>query len=168
MGDIEIGGNTYGEALLDTCKYCFRGGVIKWGDRFGKVIILTFSDKEEHIIEKIMAALTEDTVAQSAEIPVQEDLRFGNLKISPSQRIVLLNGIEIPLTTREFDVLYFMASHTGQVFTMKQLYECTIHEPYNETFHILTSAIYRIRKKIGANCIQNIYGYGYKFEWNPT
>ena len=136
MGDIEIGGNTYGEALLDTCKYCFRGGVIKWGDRFGKVIILTFSDKEEHIIEKIMAALTEDTVAQSAEIPVQED--------------------------------YFMASHTGQVFTMKQLYECTIHEPYYETFHTLTSAIYRIRKKIGANCIQNIYGYGYKFEWNPT
>ncbi len=168
MGDIEIGGNTYGEALLDTCKYCFRGGVIKWGDRFGKVVILTFSDKEEHIIEKIMAALTEDTVAQSAEIPVQEDLRFDNLKISPSQRIVLLNGIEIPLTTREFDVLYFMASHPGQVFTMKQLYECTIYEPYYETFHTLTSAIYRIRKKIGANCIQNIYGYGYKFEWNPT
>lgn len=131
-------------------------------------MILTFSDKEEHIIEKIMATLAEDTFSQSAEIPAQEDLCFGDLKIVQSQRIVLLNGVEIPLTTREFDVLYFMASHPGQVFTMKQLYECTIHEPYYETFHTLTSAIYRIRKKIGQNCIQNIYGYGYKFDWNSN
>lgn len=131
-------------------------------------MILTFSDKEEHIIEKIMATLAEDTFSQSAEISFQEDLRFGDLKISPSQRIVLLRDVEVPLTTREFDVLYFLASHPGQVFTMKQLYECTIHEPYYETFHTLTSIIYRIRKKTGTNCIQNIYGYGYKFDWNIT
>jgi len=70
------------------------------------VVILTFSDKEEHVIEKIMAALAEDLVYQSAEISTKEDLNFGDLKISPSQRIVLVNGVEIPLTTREFDVLY--------------------------------------------------------------
>ena len=115
-----------------------------------------------------MAALAEDSVYQSDEIPTKKDLSFGTLKILPSQRIVLVNGVEVPLTTREFDVLYFMASHPGQVFTMKQLYECTIHEPYYETFHTLTSTIYRIRKKIGTNCIQNIYGYGYKFDWNTT
>jgi len=132
------------------------------------VVILTFSGKEEHVIEKILTALAEDAVSQIAEIPAQKDLCFGDLTILPAQRIVLLNGVEIPLTTREFDVLHFMASHPGQVFTMKQLYECTIHEPYYETFHTIRSAIYRIRKKIGANCIQNIYGYGYKFDWNPT
>lgn len=131
-------------------------------------MILTFSDKEEYIIEKIMVALAEDTISRSAEISAQDDLCFSDLKISPSQRTVLLAGVEVPLTTREFDVLYFMASHPGQVFTMKQIYECTIHEPYYETFHTLTSVIYGIRKKIGQTCIQNIYGYGYKFDWNIT
>lgn len=126
---------------------------------------MTLSDKEENIIEKIIAILAEDGVSQPTEILTNRDLHFGNLKILPSRRVVLLNNIEVSLTTREFDILYFMASHPGQVFTMKQLYECTIHEPYYETFHTVTSAIYRIRKKTGANCIRNVYGYGYKFDW---
>lgn len=129
-------------------------------------MILTFSDKEECIIEKIITMLTDDDVLQSVDtISVKNELCFGNLKIVPSQRKVMLNDREVSLTTREFDVLCFMASHPGQVFTMKQLYESTIHEPYYETFHTVSSAIYRIRKKIGADCIVNVHGYGYKFGW---
>lgn len=132
-------------------------------------MILTFSDKEDCIIEKIITMLTDDDVLQSVDtIPVKKELCFGNLKILPSQRKVMLNDGEVSLTTREFDVLYFMASHPGQVFTMKQLYESTIHEPYYETFHTVSSAIYRIRKKIGADCIVNVHGYGYKFGWQST
>lgn len=129
-------------------------------------MILTFSDKEECIIEKIITMLTDDDVLQSVDtISVKNELCFGNLKIVPSQRKVMLNDREVSLTTREFDVLCFMASHPGQVFTMKQLYESTIHEPYYESFHTVSSAIYRIRKKVGADCIVNVHGYGYKFGW---
>lgn len=132
-------------------------------------MILTFSDKEECIIEKIMAILSDDNILQSAtDISIQNDFHFGKLKILPLQRKVLLNDIEVSLTTREFDVLFFMASHEGQVFTMKQLYESTIHEPYYETFHTVSSAIYRIRKKIGPGYIVNVHGYGYKFNRQGT
>lgn len=132
-------------------------------------MILTFSDKEECIIEKIIATLTNDGFLQSVDnIPIENNLCFGSLKIAPLQRKVILNDVEVPLTTREFDVLFFMASHPGQVFTMKQLYESTIHEPYYETFHTVSSAIYRIRKKIGADYIVNVHGYGYKFNRQAT
>ena len=132
------------------------------------MIIVTFSAPEEQVVEKIKAVLAEDHEIECISIVGGKEMTFGDVEIRTKQRKVFFKGKEVELTTREFDVLYFMASHPGQVFTMKQLYECTIHEPYYETFHTLTSAIYRIRKKIGANCIQNIYGYGYKFEWNPT
>ena len=50
---------------------------------------------------------------------IKEDLSFGNLKISPAQRAAFLSDAEIALTTREFDILFFMASHPGQVFNNK-------------------------------------------------
>ena len=130
---------------------------------FGKVMILTFSDKEEHIIEKIMSTLADDVIFSPTNVLIKEDLSFGNLKISPAQRAAFLSDAEIALTTREFDILFFMASHPGQVFTMKQIYESTVREPSYDTFHTVSSAIYRIRKKIGVDYIVNVHGYGYKF-----
>ena len=120
-------------------------------------MILTFSDKEEHIIEKIMSTLADDVILSPTNVLIKEDLSFGNLKISPAQRAAFLSGAEIALTTREFDILFFMASHPGQVFTMKQIYESTVHEPYYDTFHTVSSAIYRIRKKIGVDYIVNVH-----------
>ncbi len=115
-----------------------------------------------------MDILSNGQIIQQFHITDAPDLIFGSLTISPSRRMVFLDGKEVSLTTREFDILYFMASHPGQVFTMKQLYESTIHEPYYETFHTVSSAIYRIRKKIGTDSIKNIHGYGYKFDWNDN
>lgn len=141
-------------------RWCYERG-----DLIGKVVILTLPDSEEHILDKILALFASETVLQKIEIENNQDLTFGNLIIYYSRRTILMNGKEISLTTREFDVLYFMASHQGQVFTVKQLYENTIHEPYYETFRTVTSVIYNIRKKIGAKAIVNIHGYGYKFNW---
>ena len=113
-------------------------------------MILTFSDKEEHIIEKIMSTLADDVIFSPTNVLIKEDLSFGNLKISPAQRAAFLSDAEIALTTREFDILFF-------------IYESTVREPYYDTFHTVSSAIYRIRKKIGVDYIVNVHGYGYKF-----
>ena len=46
---------------------------------------------------------------------------MGSLTINAQTRAVNSNGNEVNLTAKEFDLLWFMASHPGHVFTRSQL-----------------------------------------------
>lgn len=46
-----------------------------------------------------------------------------DLQINIEKRQVVLHGKQISLTAREFDILIFLASHPGQVFSHRQIYE---------------------------------------------
>ncbi len=93
---------------------------------------------------------------------------FGNeLIISPVYHQVLLNGTYVKLTRKEFDVLYFLASHPGQVFTRGQIYN---HVWHNDTDYnvdeSVKSCIKSLRKKLvsaSKDYIQNVHGVGYRF-----
>lgn len=47
----------------------------------------------------------------------------GDLRIDPVTREVAVNERKVELTSKEFDLLYFLARHAGQVFTRAQLLE---------------------------------------------
>ena len=126
-------------------------------------MILTLSDAEDYVIEKIVSFLVNEKILPPSDISNNKELRFEKLTISPSQRKVLLNGTEVSLTTRELDLLIFLASYSGQVFTIRQIYAGITDEPFVETYRSLESCLYRLRKKIGTDMILNVRGYGYKF-----
>nr|WP_287520087.1 helix-turn-helix domain-containing protein [Anaerostipes sp.] len=72
------------------------------------------------------------------------------------------------LTAKEFDLLYFLSCHKGQVFTKEQLYENVWG--YNHTLDAsnLTSFIRKLRLKIEPTpekprYIITVWGVGYKF-----
>ena len=50
------------------------------------------------------------------EATLQSELRFKDLVINPCHRSVLINNNRIDLTTKEFDLLYFLAIHPGWAF----------------------------------------------------
>ena len=129
----------------------------------GKVVVLTLSDAEDYMLEKILSLLASEKILLKGDISGNDDLHFDKLTICPSQRKVYLNGAEIFLTTKELDLLIFLARHSGQVFTIRQIYEGITDEPFVETYKSLESCLYRLRKKIGADMILNVRGYGYKF-----
>ncbi|WP_317725035.1 winged helix-turn-helix domain-containing protein [Clostridium tetani] len=77
-------------------------------------------------------------------------------------------GNEIYLTAKEFDLLYFMLSHKGQVFTKEQLYENVWGYDYAPDAKNLSSFIRRLRKKVepdpnNPQYIMTVWGVGYKF-----
>jgi two-component system phosphate regulon response regulator PhoB len=109
---------------------------------------------EEHI--------TENLCTQS--IYLMKSLHFGKLTVDPMQRVAICNDIDLQLSTREFDLLFFLASHPRQVFTLKQIYEGITKEEYHDTFRSVESSLYRLRKKLNNNYIENVRGYGYRFE----
>jgi two-component system OmpR family response regulator len=81
---------------------------------------------------------------------------------------VLLDGAEIHLTGREFDLLVHFASHPGLVYSRSQLLDLVWgygHEGYE---HTVNSHINRLRAKIERTparprFILTVWGVGYKF-----
>ena len=97
-------------------------------------------------------------------------LVFGELKIDPLSREVILDGEKIEMTPKEFDVLAFLAASPRQVFSRAQLLESVWQsspdwqDPATVTVHVR-----RIRNKIEADpehprWITTVWGVGYRFE----
>lgn len=78
------------------------------------------------------------------------------------------NGELCHLSAKEFDLLYFLYSHKGQVFTKDQLYDNVWGYNHAPDASNLTSFIRKLRKKIepdpdNPQYIITVWGVGYKF-----
>jgi DNA-binding response OmpR family regulator len=96
-------------------------------------------------------------------------LTYGELAIDAPSRTVTVSGKDIPLTAKEFDMLYLLAQHPKQVYTREQLLDrvwggAEYIDPGTVTVHIR-----RVREKIEADPskpvrLVTVWGVGYKFE----
>src|SRR5438128_3118098 len=75
-------------------------------------------------------------------------LRFDDLRINGVTRSVSDARGEMPLTAREFDLLFFLASHPGQVFTRDKLVEAVWDFAFPGDDSTVTVHIRRIRSKL--------------------
>lgn len=91
-----------------------------------------------------------------------------NMLIDKENRIVSINGKVIDLTGKEFELLVFLASNKGRVFTKKQIYMQVWKDEYAFDDNNIMSFISRLRKKIEPNpekpfYILTVHGVGYRF-----
>ncbi|RLQ94536.1 response regulator transcription factor [Falsibacillus albus] len=75
-----------------------------------------------------------------------------------------LNGEKLDLSTREFQILFFLQQHPHQVLSREQIYESIWGDEFGE-MNTVTVHIKNIRKKLGEKkeAIKTIWGVGYKF-----
>ncbi|MSS77129.1 response regulator transcription factor [Anaerococcus sp. AGMB00486] len=95
-------------------------------------------------------------------------ISFKELKIYPSEHRVEKNGTVIDLSPREFDVLIYLASNPGQVFTRDQLYNQIWGLEALGDISTITVTVNRLRQKLESDLnhpeyIQTVWGVGYKF-----
>jgi two-component system alkaline phosphatase synthesis response regulator PhoP len=98
----------------------------------------------------------------------KEILIFERLEINYVERSVSINKEQVIFTSKEFEILFFLASYPGQVFTHRQIYETVWGKEYFCDEGNVTAHIGRIRKKIepdprNPTFIQTVRGVGYKF-----
>lgn len=92
----------------------------------------------------------------------------GGLRIETDKRKITVNGREVDLTAKEFDLLVQFASNPGRVYTRAQLLDLVWgygHEGYE---HTVNSHINRLRAKIEDDPAKPVYiitvwGVGYRF-----
>jgi two-component system KDP operon response regulator KdpE len=103
--------------------------------------------------------------AKSEDEPV---LIFSDLTIDLARRIVLLLGQEVKLTPTEYEILKYLALHSGRVITHGQLLRAVWGPNYQGETHYLRVYIGQLRRKIEKNPTQPRYimteaGVGYRF-----
>ena len=103
-----------------------------------------------------------------SSLPPSDEIRIGELEIYPKSRRVRMQGAEVSLTPKEFEILYFLAQNRGEVFTKEQIYKAVWSENYLLDDSNIMAFIRKLRKKIEPNpdepkYILTIWGIGYKF-----
>lgn len=95
-------------------------------------------------------------------------LQLGELEIFPKSRRVRMQGREVSLTPKEFDILWFLAQNRGEVFTKEQIYRAVWSDNYLLDDSNIMAFIRKLRKKIepdpdAPRYILTLWGIGYKF-----
>jgi two-component system response regulator ResD len=127
-------------------------------------VVKPFSPQE--LVSRVRAVLRR---VVRGEDKTEKKLSYGDLVIDPQTRLVTLDGQEIFLTVREFDLLWLLAKYPRQVFTRDQLLDrvwgiAEYIDPSTVTVHLR-----RLREKIEKDASQptrliTVWGVGYKFE----
>ena len=128
-------------------------------------IVKPFSPRE--LAARVTAVLrrVEEPAAQDSTQPV---LTFDGLVIDPNKREVRAEGEPVTLTAREFDLLHYMASSPGRVYSRDHLMETVWGYTFAAETSTVTVHMRRLREKIEADAanpryLQTVWGVGYKF-----
>lgn len=88
---------------------------------------------------------------------------FGNLAIDYASRTVRVDGQEASLTKAEFDIVELLSLHPGQVFSRETIYERVRGLDGTADNAVVKEHIRRIRAKLNEECIDTVWGCGYKW-----
>lgn len=99
----------------------------------------------------------------------EEELQVRGLTIQKDSRKVLVNGEENIFTTKEFNLLTFLASNPNKVFSKELLFDRIWGFETVGDISTVTVYIRKIREKIevdpsNPNYIETIWGAGYRFK----
>ena len=135
------------------------------------MLILTFEDSEEEILNHIISCVNTGARAFQVIENAKTNLSFNGLEIDDINRSVRKQKQEIDLTFTEFEILHLLMRSPGRVFSKEQIYDIIWNEPYSGDYNVVMRHICNIREKIEDDpghpvYIQTVRGVGYRFNGN--
>jgi DNA-binding response OmpR family regulator len=129
-------------------------------------VVKPFSPAE--LVARVEAVLRRVS-APAGEGEGEPPIEHGPLRVEPATRTVRLDGEELPLTQREFDLLAYLAARPGRVFSRDQLMEAVWEYPFFTDTSTVTVHIRRLRAKLGDDpsaprFIETVWGVGYRLK----
>lgn len=100
---------------------------------------------------------------------VPDEFSLRGLRISRASHKCSLNGEELALTPIEFDILWTLCEHAGQVVPSETLFEAVWGEKYLDNNNTVMAHIARLREKLHEparrpNYVKTVWGVGYTVE----
>ncbi|PKR83831.1 DNA-binding response regulator [Heyndrickxia camelliae] len=121
------------------------------------------------LIARVKSLLRRSYQFKQMEQEEQTDLLSVNsLEINRASHTVLHKGKPIVLTSKEFEILYLLASNRSRVFSTEEIFERVWEEKYfasNNTVMVHISNLReKLEKELGYKLIKTVWGVGYKIE----
>ena len=120
------------------------------------------------LLARIRALLRRFPIGQTTVYENSSSRCFGRLSICRQSRNVLLEGIEVELTSNEFDLLWILADAAGTILNREYLFKTLRGIEYDGLDRTIDVNISRLRKKLGDSSshpfrIKTVWGKGYLF-----
>ena len=115
------------------------------------------------LVARIKAVLRRFAPAAESE----RTINLPDLSISLENYSVMLDGEQLEMPPKEIELLYFLASHSGRVFTREQLLEQVWGFDFFGDSRTVDVHVKRIREKLGEReswQLRTVWGVGYKFD----
>lgn len=119
------------------------------------------------LLARVHAHLRRANLSRSSKW-ADENLSIGEISLNLQQAQALVNSHRVPLTQREFSLLYALMENAGRVLSRTQLTELA-WDRFAGTSKSVDVYVQRLRKKLapylsGREYIHALRGFGYKFE----
>ncbi len=135
---------------------CFEAGA-------DDVITKPFSPRE--VVHRISAIIRRTSPQGNPK--ASSSILHSRICLDPQARKVTVDGTEIELTQKEYDLLYYLINHSGQSFSRENLMAEVWHYAYHGDCRTVDTHIKRLREKMNAaapgsgQLIQTVRGVGY-------
>jgi len=135
------------------------------------MLILTFEDNEEEILNHIISCVNTGARAFQVIENAKTNLSYGDIVILLDKRELFRKQEKIDLSFIEFEILHLLMRSPGRVFSKEQIYDIIWNEPYSGDYNVVMRHICNIREKIEDDpghpvYIQTVRGVGYRFNGN--
>jgi two-component system alkaline phosphatase synthesis response regulator PhoP len=91
-------------------------------------------------------------------------IECGNISIDPVRFLVAIDGQDVILAKKEFELLYLLASRPGRVFLRNEILSQVWGNDVIVGDRTIDVHIRKVRQKLGVDCITTVKGVGYKFD----
>ena len=117
---------------------------------------------------KVLLAKANALLRRSSVLPA-DAINAGKISVIPASHKVFVNGKEIVLTHKEYELLHFFMANPGQIFSREQLLNRIWGYDFEGTTRTVDTHIKTLRQKLGdeGKHIVTLIRSGYKFEVTP-
>ena len=115
---------------------------------------------------KILTARVDALIRRTYQIDSSEVYEIGGIEIDKAAHIVRIDGKEIDLSFKEFELLTYFVENKGIALSREKILNNVWNYDYFGDARTIDTHVKKLRKKMGekGDCIHTIWGMGYKFE----
>ncbi|MBB1138847.1 response regulator transcription factor [Myroides sp. WP-1] len=118
--------------------------------------------KPKVLMSKIKALLRRLKTVE--EVEQGDVIQIGNIEINRDEYKIMIDGVELSLPRKEFELLYLLASKPGKVFTREEILDRVWGNEVVVGGRTIDVHIRKLREKVGDDCFKTIKGVGYKLD----
>ena len=115
---------------------------------------------------KILVARVEAILRRTGQVSADDILEAGGIQLNKAAHIILIDGRQIDLSYKEFELLTYFMENKGLALSREKILNSVWNYDYFGDARTIDTHVKKLRNKMGekGNLIKTIWGMGYKFD----